>query len=81
MYDMSKEIHDQTGKMNILRSEVKSNVDTFALRLDRVERDVEYLQNKIPDTAQVDIEDSLLERQVKEEKLKRTSVIPKDKGK
>lgn len=79
MYDMSKEIHDQTGKMNILRSEVKSNVDTFALRLDRVERDVEYLQNKIPDTAQVDIEDSLLERQVIEEKLKRTSVIPKDK--
>lgn len=81
MYDMSKEIHGQTSKSNVLKSEVKGHIDTLAMRLDRVERDVEYLQNKIPDTAQVDIEDSLLENQMKEAKLKKTSVIPKSKGK
>ncbi|XP_051976042.1 olfactomedin-like protein 1 [Xyrauchen texanus] len=78
MYDMSKEVHGQTGRMNVLRSEVKGQVDTIGMRLDRVERDVEYLHNKIPDTTHVEIEDSLLEHQVKEAKLKKT-VIPKDK--
>lgn len=80
MYDVFKEIHGQTNKMNVLRSEVKGHVDNVAMRLDRVERDVEYLQNNIPETAHVEIEDSLLEHQVKEAKLKK-SVIPKDKGK
>lgn len=81
MYDMLKEIHGQTNRMNVLRSEVKGHVDTLAMRLDRMERDVEYLQNNIPETADVEIEDSLLEHQVKEAKLKKTTVIPKDKGK
>ncbi|XP_056596249.1 olfactomedin-like protein 1 isoform X2 [Triplophysa dalaica] len=78
MYDVFKEIHGQTNKMNVLRSEVKGHVDTVAMRLDRVERDVEYLQNNIPEIAHVEIEDSLLEHQVKEAKLKK-SVIPEDK--
>lgn len=81
MYEMSKEIHGQTSKMNVLKSEVKGHIDTITMRMDRVERDVEYLQNKISDTALVDIEDSLLEHQMKEAKLKKTSVIPKGKGK
>ncbi len=81
MYDMSKEIHGETSKMNVLKSEVKGHIDTFAMRLDRVERDVEYLHNKIPDSVQVDIEDSLIEHQVKEAKLKKASVISKGKGK
>ncbi|KAA0724496.1 Olfactomedin-like protein 1 [Triplophysa tibetana] len=79
MYDVFKEIHGQTNKMNVLRSEVKGHVDTVAMRLDRVERDVEYLQNNIPEAAHVEIEDSLLEHQVKEAKLKKTAVFTKDK--
>lgn len=67
--------------MNVLRSEVKNHVDTIAMRLDRLEKDVEYLHNNIPDTAHVEIEDSLLEQQVKEAKHKKMAVIPKDKGK
>ncbi len=81
MYDMSKEIHGEASKMNVLKSEVKGHIDTFAMRLDRVERDVEYLHNKIPDSVQVDIEDSLIEHQVKEAKLKKASVTSKGKGK
>ncbi|XP_067292644.1 LOW QUALITY PROTEIN: olfactomedin-like protein 1 [Pseudorasbora parva] len=79
MYEMSKEIHGQTSKANVLKSEVKGHIDTLTMRLERVERDVEYLQNKIPDTSQVDIEDSLLEHQMKEAKLKKTPVTPKGK--
>nr|XP_055049106.1 olfactomedin-like protein 3 isoform X2 [Misgurnus anguillicaudatus] len=79
MYDMSKEIHGQTNRMNVLRSEVKDHVDTVAMRLDRLERDVEYLHNNIPDTAHIEIEDSLLDQQVKEAKHKKTAGIPKDK--
>ncbi|TRY85708.1 hypothetical protein DNTS_013251 [Danionella cerebrum] len=79
MYDVSKDIHEQNSKMNAQKSEVKGHVDTLSMRLDRVEKDVEYLQSKIPDGTQIEIEDSLLERQVKEERMKQTSVMRKDK--
>lgn len=78
---MSTEMRGQDRSVNVLKSEIQGYVDTLATRVDRVERDVEYLYNKLPDTSNVEILDSLLDQQVKEAQTKRKAVIIQGKGK
>ncbi|XP_060784276.1 olfactomedin-like protein 3A [Neoarius graeffei] len=80
MYDMSTEMRGQDRSVNVLKSEIQGYVDTLATRVDRVERDVEYLYNKLPDTSNVEILDSLLDQQVKEAQSKRKAVIIQGKA-
>ncbi|XP_017330617.1 olfactomedin-like protein 3A [Ictalurus punctatus] len=75
MYDMSAEMRGQVRSVNVLKSEIEGYVDSLATRVDRVERDVEYLHTKLPDTSSVEISDSLLDQQVKEAQSKRKAVI------
>ncbi|KAK2838426.1 hypothetical protein Q7C36_013240 [Tachysurus vachellii] len=75
MYDMSAEMRGQVGTVNALKSEIHGYVESLATRVDRVERDVEYLHNKLPDTSSVEISDSLLDQQVQETQSKRKAVI------
>ncbi|XP_053487560.1 olfactomedin-like protein 3A [Ictalurus furcatus] len=75
MYDMSAEMRGQVRNVNVLKSEIQGYVDSLATRVDRVERDVEYLHTKLPDTSSVEISDSLLDQQVKEAQSKRKAVI------
>lgn len=81
MYDMSAEMRGQAGTVNALKSEIHGYVESLATRVDRVERDVEYLHNKLPDTSSVEISDSLLDQQVQETQSKRKAVIIAGKGK
>lgn len=80
VYDMSTEMRGQVRSVNVLKSEIQGHVDSLALRVDRVERDVEYLQNKIPDSSNVEIEESILEQQVQEAQQKKRVVITQGKG-
>lgn len=78
---MSAEMRGQVRSVNVLKSEIEGYVDSLATRVDRVERDVEYLHTKLPDTSSVEISDSLLDQQVKEAQSKRKAVIIQGKGK
>lgn len=78
---MSAEMRGQVRNVNVLKSEIQGYVDSLATRVDRVERDVEYLHTKLPDTSSVEISDSLLDQQVKEAQSKRKAVIIQGKGK
>ncbi|XP_053361050.1 olfactomedin-like protein 3A [Clarias gariepinus] len=75
MYEMSAQMRGQVRTVNTLKSEIQSSVDSLATRMERVERDVEYLQNKLPDTSSVEISDYLLDQQVKEAQRKGKAVI------
>lgn len=81
MYDMSAEMRGQVGAVNVIKSEIQDYVESLATRVDRVERDVEYLHNKLPDTSSIEISDSLLDQQLKETQSKRKAVILQGKGK
>lgn len=81
MYDMSAEMRGQVRSATVLKSEIQGYVDSLATRVDRVERDIEYLQNKLPDSSSVEISDSLLDQQVKEAQSKGKVVITQGKGK
>lgn len=81
MYEMSAQMRGQVRTVNTLKSEIQGSVDSLATRMDRVERDVEYLQNKLPDTSSVEISDYLLDQQVKEAQRKGKAVIIQGTGK
>ena len=51
------------------RSEVKSQVDGVSVRVDRVERELEYLENKMPTQSDIEMEEALLEQQIKAAEL------------
>ncbi|KAI5616153.1 olfactomedin-like protein 1 [Silurus asotus] len=79
MYDMAAEMRGQVQSVRALKTEIQGYVDSLATRVDRVERDIEYLQNKLPDTSSVEISDSLLDQQVKEAQSKGKAVIRQGK--
>ncbi|KAF6737026.1 Olfactomedin-like protein 1 [Oryzias melastigma] len=68
-YDLSSEIRVSLSTLSLLRSEVKSQVDDLSMRMDRVERELEYLENKIPTPPNIEMEEALLEQQIKDAKL------------
>ncbi|XP_038550450.1 olfactomedin-like protein 3A [Micropterus salmoides] len=68
-YDLSSEIRGYLSTLSVVRSEVKSQVDTVSVRVDRVERELEYLENKIPTQSEIEMEEALLEQQIKAAEL------------
>lgn len=80
-YDLSSEIRGYLSTVSILRSEVKSQLDSVSVRVDRMERELEYLENKIPTQTDIEMEDALLEQQIKaaEEQLKKKAKIKVEK--
>lgn len=69
--------------MSVRRSEVKSQVDGVSVRVERVERELEYLENKIPTQTDIEIEEALLEQQIKAaelDQLKKKAKIKMEKG-
>ncbi|XP_071378804.1 olfactomedin-like protein 3 [Centroberyx affinis] len=69
IYDLSSEIRGQLSAVSVLRSEVRSQVDGVSMRVDRVERELEYLENKIPAQSNIEMEEALLEQQMKAAEL------------
>lgn len=68
-YDLSSDIRGCLSTLSILRSEVKSQVEGVDVRLERVERELEYLENKIPTESDIEMEEALLEQQIKAAEL------------
>lgn len=68
-YDLSSEIRGYVSTLSVLRSEVKSQVDSVSVRVDRMERELEYLENKIPNQSDIEMEEALLEQQIKAAEL------------
>ncbi|RVE71443.1 hypothetical protein OJAV_G00051710 [Oryzias javanicus] len=68
-YDLSSEIRVSLSTLSLLRSEVKTQVDDISMRMDRVERELEYLENKIPTPPNIEMEEALLEQQIKDAQL------------
>ncbi|XP_028264050.1 olfactomedin-like protein 1 [Parambassis ranga] len=68
-YDLSSEIRGYLSTLTVLRSEVKNQVDSVSARVERVERELEYLENKIPNQPDIEMEEALLEQQIKAAEL------------
>lgn len=62
---------------------MKSQVDSVSVRVDRMERELEYLENKIPNQSDIEMEEALLEQQIKAAELdllKKKAKIKVEKG-
>lgn len=68
-FDLSSEIRGYLSTLSVLRSEVKSQMDGMCVRVDRMERELEYLENKIPSQSEIEMEEALLEQQIKAAEL------------
>ncbi|XP_017284371.1 olfactomedin-like protein 1 [Kryptolebias marmoratus] len=68
-YDLSSEIRSYQSTLGILRSEMESQMDSMSARVDRVEGELEYLENKIPTQSDIEMEEALLEQQIKAAEL------------
>ena len=58
-------------------------MDSVSARVDRVERELEYLENKIPTQTDIEMEEALLEQQIKAAELdllKKKAKIKVEKG-
>ncbi|XP_042267279.1 olfactomedin-like protein 3 [Thunnus maccoyii] len=68
-YDLSSEMRGYLSTISVLRSEVKNQMDSVSVRVERVERELEYLENKIPTQSDIEMEEALLEQQIKAAEL------------
>ncbi|XP_028306114.1 olfactomedin-like protein 3A [Gouania willdenowi] len=68
-YDLSSAVRGYVSSLNVLKSEVRNQVDTVSMRVDRIERELEYLENKIPILSDIEMEEALLEEQIKAAEL------------
>ncbi|XP_036391599.1 olfactomedin-like protein 3 isoform X2 [Megalops cyprinoides] len=71
LYDLSKEVRGRLEALNVFKAEVKSQVESAVMRVERVERELEYLETEGPKQPCVEIDETLLEQQVKEEQQKK----------
>lgn len=58
-------------------------MDSMSARVDRVERELEYLENKIPSQSDIEMEEALLEQQIKAaelDQLKKKAKLTVGKG-
>lgn len=68
-YDLSSEVRGYVSTVTSLRSEVRSHMDSMSSRVERVERELEYLENKIPNQSDIEMEEALLEQQIEAAEL------------
>ncbi|KAJ0029508.1 hypothetical protein NQD34_004505 [Periophthalmus magnuspinnatus] len=77
IYELSSEVRGHMSTLNVFRSEVKAQVESVSTRVVRMEREMEYLENKIPTQSDIEMEEALLEQQIKdiEQELKQKAKI------
>lgn len=80
-YELSSEVRGHLSTLSVFRSEVKNQVDSVSSRVERVERELEYLENKVPSQSDIEMEEALLEQQIQdiERELKQKAKIKVDK--
>lgn len=77
IYDLSSDLRGHMSTQSAFRSELKTQVDSVSTRVERMERELEYLENKIPMQSDIEMEEALLEQQIKdiERELKQKAKI------
>lgn len=70
-YDLSSEVRGQLSVLNAVRSEVKIQMESILVRVDHMEGELEYLENKIPTLQNIEMEEALMEQQVMDAELDR----------
>ncbi|KAJ8002789.1 hypothetical protein DPEC_G00162610 [Dallia pectoralis] len=64
--DVSAEVRSRLAGLGMHRTEMATWVESVAMRVERVERDVEYLESKIPNQPHVEVQEALIEQQIAE---------------
>uniref|UniRef100_A0A673YEN7 Olfactomedin like 1 n=1 Tax=Salmo trutta TaxID=8032 RepID=A0A673YEN7_SALTR len=72
--DLSTKVRGQLASMEVHRTEVKTQVDNVAKRVERAEREVEYLENKTPNQPHIEVEEALMEEQMKDAQKKKVKI-------
>ncbi|XP_061773370.1 olfactomedin-like protein 3 isoform X3 [Nerophis ophidion] len=68
-YDLSSGMRGHLSALNVMRSEVKNQLESMSVRVDRMERELEYLENKMPALSDIEMEEALIEQQIKAAEL------------
>ncbi|KAJ0069176.1 hypothetical protein NL108_003098, partial [Boleophthalmus pectinirostris] len=66
IYELSSEVKGHMSTLGIFQSEMKTQVESVSTRVERMEREMEYLENKIPTQSDIEMEEALLEQQIKD---------------
>lgn len=66
IYELSSDLRGHVSTLGVIQSEVKTQMDSVSTRVERVERELEYLENKIPAQSDIEMEEALLEQQIKD---------------
>uniref|UniRef100_A0A8C9SCD0 Olfactomedin like 1 n=1 Tax=Scleropages formosus TaxID=113540 RepID=A0A8C9SCD0_SCLFO len=66
LYDLSAETRHHLDGLSIYKVEIRSQVDSIGMRMDRAERDIEYMENRSPSQSYIETDDRILEQQVKD---------------
>ncbi|MBN3305345.1 OLFL1 protein, partial [Amia calva] len=75
LYDFSKEMRTRLDSLSVSKTEFQNEVGDVVSRVERIERDIDYLENQSPLQPCVEIDDKLLEQQVKEAKTKKKAKL------
>ncbi|XP_023671875.1 olfactomedin-like protein 3A [Paramormyrops kingsleyae] len=66
LYDISKHLRGHLDGLGVFKAEMKSLIDSVVMRVERTERDIEYMEQQSPLQPCVDVDEAVLEEQVKE---------------
>lgn len=66
--------------LGVFKAEMKSLMDSVVMRVERTERDIEYMEQKSPLQPCVDVDEAVLEEQVKEAERETKSKLEQKTG-
>ncbi|XP_006642688.2 olfactomedin-like protein 3A [Lepisosteus oculatus] len=75
LYAFSKEMRARLDGLGVYRTEFRSEVESVVSRVERIEHDIDYLENQSPVQPCVEIDDRLLEQQVKKAQGKKADKL------
>ncbi|KPP75998.1 hypothetical protein Z043_104706 [Scleropages formosus] len=81
LYDLSAETRHHLDGLSIYKVEIRSQVDSIGMRMDRAERDIEYMENRSPSQSYIETDDRILEQQVKDAQQESWSKLNQNTGK
>ncbi|XP_006004399.1 olfactomedin-like protein 1 [Latimeria chalumnae] len=71
MQDFSKNMLSRLDGLNVYKAEFKNEVENLSFRVERVERDIDYLEAVIPSQTCVEVNEKIIEDQLKEAEEKK----------
>ncbi|XP_028649732.1 olfactomedin-like protein 1 [Erpetoichthys calabaricus] len=75
LYDFSTETRSRLDSLNTYKSELKNQVDNVVTRVEKIERDVDYLEAQTPQQPCIEVDENLLKEQVREAESKKKAKL------